>query len=119
MRKTIFFLMMVMMVPALAQVTDDSKAGGSNIGLAQYPGPDCTKPKIPVQPSAKLARAADAAAINAYNEKVGQFNRNVAAYNDAMSVFHACMQRYVENGDADMRRIKQKLDESVAAANAH
>jgi len=35
-----------------------------------------------------------------------------------MTVFNACMKSYVENGDADMQRIKQKLDEAVAAANA-
>jgi len=60
MRKTISCLLMVLAVPALGQATDDSKAndsktGGSNIGLAQYPGPNCTKPQLPVQPSAKLA----------------------------------------------------------------
>jgi len=123
MRKTISCLLMVLAVPALGQATDDSKendskTGGSNIGLAQYPGPNCTKPQLPVQPSAKLAEAPDAAEANAYNAKVRQFNRDVAGYNGAMTVFNACMKSYVENGDADMQRIKQKLDEAVAAANA-
>jgi hypothetical protein len=35
-----------------------------------------------------------------------------------MTVFGACMHSYVENGDADMQRIKQTLDQAVAAANA-
>ncbi len=112
MRKTIIGLMLLA-APAAAQVI-----AGSNIGLAQYPGPNCTKPQVPAQPSAKLADTADSGAVDAYNAKVRQFNRDVAAYNGAMTQFNACMHSYVENGNADMQRIKQALDAAVAAANA-
>jgi hypothetical protein len=105
--------------------------GGSNIALADYPGPSCTKPQAPAQPvppedlNEKTASAAigvqaqnDARAQEAYNVRVGQYNKAVALYNSAIKEFNACMQTYVENGNADMARIKHRLDQAVADANA-
>jgi hypothetical protein len=114
MRKTRFCLVtaLVMLVwPAGAQII-----GGSNISLTQYPGPDCTRPVPPVQP---VATAGDQADPSAYNFKVRKYNSDVTGYNSAIKAFNDCMRIYVENGNADMQRIKQRLDQAVAEANAH
>ncbi|HWY62356.1 MAG TPA: hypothetical protein VNW15_10695 [Rhizomicrobium sp.] len=105
--------------------------GGSNIALSDYPGPSCTKPQAPPQPqppqdlNGQTASAAiglkaqnDARAQEVYNARVGQYNKAVAIYNSAIKEFNACMQTYVDNGNADMARIKHRLDQAVAAANA-
>jgi hypothetical protein len=103
----------------------------SNIALSEYPGPSCTKPRAPVKPipAENLHQDTPAAAVSvtsqndarvreADNTRVEQYNKAVAAYNTALKEFDSCMQAYVENGNADMTRIKQKLDAAVAAANA-
>jgi hypothetical protein len=113
-------------------------ADGSNIGLSEYPGPPCTKPLLPIEPatpSNPYSKAAQAPAVMgggglgsgtvtesslsaAYNAKVQKYNLDVAAYNAALRDFNSCMQVYVDNGNADMMRIKQRLDQAVADANA-
>jgi hypothetical protein len=96
--------------------TGGADAAGSNIALSEYPGPQCAKPQKPVPPQMPSDIDAPGAAAG-YNLKVKQFNAAVAGYNSASADFGACMKTYVDNGDADMQRIKQKLDEAVAAAN--
>ena len=48
---------------------------------------------------------------------VDAFNKEIAAVNEKMAVFNVCLKSYVDNGNADMRRIKQRLDAAIAAAN--
>jgi len=90
---------------------------GSNIGLSDYPGPKCTKPEKPVQPGAEPSMDAGPAAIDAYNAQVRHFNDAVKSYNQGQTDFNACMKAYVDNGNADMTRIKQRLDQAVSDAN--
>jgi hypothetical protein len=96
--------------PSLAQ-------SGSNIGLTDYPGPSCAKPQKPVQPGSQPGVDQGPAAVDAYNAKVHQFNDAVKAYNQAVADFNVCMKSYVDNGNADMTRIKQRLDQAVMQAN--
>jgi hypothetical protein len=110
MRKTILCLMLLA-APATAQIV-----GGSNIALAQYPGPSCTRPVVPVQPGVVVG---DKENPDAFNARVRRYNSDVAAYNIAIKAFNDCMHSYIENGNADMQRIKQTLDAAVAAANSH
>ena len=90
---------------------------GSNIGLTDYPGPSCAKPQKPVQPGSQPGVDQGPAAVDAYNAKVHQFNDAVKAYNQAVADFNVCMKSYVDNGNADMTRIKQRLDQAVMQAN--
>jgi len=90
---------------------------GSNIGLTDYPGPKCAKPEKPVQPGAQPSLDAGPAAVDAYNAKVRQFNDAVKGYNQGLADFNVCMKAYVDNGNADMARIKQRLDQAVMQAN--
>ena len=103
--------------------------GGSNIGLTEYPGPSCTRPQLPPKPT--LPTNPNGAAVEgasqlegAYDSDVRRFNRDVAIYdakikdfNSAMKDFNSCMESYVDSGNADILRIKQKLDAAVAAAH--
>jgi hypothetical protein len=89
----------------------------SNIGLTEYPGPACSKPQKPVPPGSQPGMDEGPGAVDAYNAKVRAFNTAVNAYNRAGADFSACMKSYVENGNADMARIKQRLDAAVLQAN--
>jgi hypothetical protein len=55
--------------------------------------------------------------VDSYNAKVRQFNDAAKAYNQAAADFNVCMKSYVDNGNADMARIKQRVDQAVAVAN--
>lgn len=102
-------ILVLMTSPAWAQ---------TNIGLTEYPGPTCTKPQKPVQPSASQPGMDEGpGAAAAYNARVRAFNTAVGSYNQAMTDFNACMKTYIDNGNADMTRIKQRLDAAVALAN--
>jgi hypothetical protein len=99
-----------------ALAAGQAEAAGSNIALSDYPGPQCSKPERPVQPKPPPDENA-AAAVAGYNAKVKQYNQAIAGYNSSVTAFNACMQTYIQNGNADMMRIKQRLDQAVAAAN--
>jgi hypothetical protein len=90
---------------------------GSNIGLTDYPGPSCAKPQKPVPPGPPPGMDEGPGAVAAYNAKVRQFNDAVKAYNQTSADFSTCMKAYVDNGNADMTRIKQRLDLAVTQAN--
>ena len=101
----------------LAGSATQAAAAGSNIALSDYPGPSCARPQAPAQPQQPSDQNA-AAAVAGYNLEVKQYNQEIAGYNSGMTAFNACMQTYIENGNADMMRIKQRLDQAVAATNA-
>ncbi len=111
MKRTLFLLLLAA-TPALAQ--------GSNIGISQYPAPTCTKPAA-VDETQKLKpppeKFNDDQAI-AYNKRVDAYNVAMRDYNGRLTAFNGCIQAYLANGNADMRRIKDALDAAVAAANA-
>ena len=100
----------------------------SNIALSQYPGPTCTRPQMPAEPNApapqRRSRAGtegadyNPAEVEAYNKQVHDFNAAAPAFNKAVADFNACMKSYIDNGNADMQRIKLRLDQAVAEANA-
>ena len=102
----------------ILSVSGVSAQTGSNIGLTEYPGPTCTKPQKPVQPPATQPGMDEGpGAVDAYNASVRRFNAAVASYNQGLTDFNACMKTYVDNGNADMTRIKQRLDAAVMQAN--
>jgi hypothetical protein len=107
-----------MRVAALALLLASPALAQSNMGLTEYPGPTCTKPQKPVQPGASQPGMDEGpSAAAAYNAKVRAFNNAVNAYNQAQTEFNACMKIYIDNGNADMTRIKQRLDAAVMQAN--
>ncbi len=89
----------------------------SNIGLAEYPGPTCTKPEKPVPPGREPSMDEGPGAVAAFNAKVRAFNTAVNNYNQMGADFSKCMNAYIDNGNADMARIKKRLDAAVLQAN--
>jgi len=111
MKRTII-LMLLTATPALAQVP-----AGSNIGLAQYPAPSCTRPAgvdAVAKPAAPPDNATEIQAI-AYNKKVDTYNAAMRANNEQTLAFGACINAYIANGNADMQRIRAALDAAVAS----
>jgi hypothetical protein len=90
---------------------------GSNIGLTDYPSPNCARPQKPVAPASPPGMDEGPAAVDAYNADVRHFNDAVKSYNQAVADFNVCMKTYVDNGNADMARIKQRLDQAVMQTN--
>jgi hypothetical protein len=117
MPKAALIFALCIFAPAGMAIAQTAAAGGSNIALSEYPGPSCTKPQAPPKPQLPVDQDAPGAA-EAYNLRVQQYNKAIAGYNAAMTMFGSCMQSYIENGNADMTRIKQRMDQAVAAANA-
>jgi hypothetical protein len=108
---------LIVILLCLATASGAFAQAGSNIGLTDYPGPNCTKPQKPVPPGSQPTMDDGPAAADAYNAKVRQYNDAVKAYNQMGADFNICMKTYVENGNADMARIKQRLDKAVTQAN--
>jgi hypothetical protein len=90
---------------------------GSNIGLSEYPGPKCDRPQKPVPPGPQPGMDEGPGAADGYNARVRAFNTAVSNYNQASADFSACVNTYIANGNSDMARIKQRLDQAVLQAN--
>jgi len=72
-----------------------------------YPPLDCGgKPMQPERPEVFESEAALAA-----------FNRDVEKYNAAVDGYFACVQRYVNNAAADIKRIRRSMKTAVEIAN--
>jgi hypothetical protein len=54
-----------------------------------------------------------------YNDKVEQYNKDLLAYNAGIVQFNSCIKAYMDNGNADLMRVQQKLNAVAAAVNAH
>lgn len=105
-------VMPALVMPALAQAQGDS-----NIGLTQYPAPACRKPQ-PVTLPAPNPPPGDLTETQAigYNKQVQAYNAAMRAHNEQIGAFTACINTYIANGNADMRRIRDSLDAAVADA---
>jgi hypothetical protein len=109
-------LLMLALTPVLT-IGGAMAQTGSNIGLTEYPAPKCERPQKPVPPGAQPGMDEGPGAVDAYNGRVRAFNTAVNNYNQASADFGACVNAYVANGNADMARIKQRLDQAVIQAN--
>jgi hypothetical protein len=109
--KRFLFAVLLVAAPAHAQAP-----AGSNINLSQYPASTCVKP-APVDPAAKPVppqdRLNDLQAI-AFNKKVDAYNAQMRAYNEQSVAYGNCINTYIANGNADMRRIRDALDAALA-----
>jgi hypothetical protein len=117
--KRALLVLLLSAAPALAQTpTLAPTPAGSNIGLAQYPAPGCTRPQpVDAQKPAPLPENYTDDQAKVYNRRVDAFNAQMRAYNAQMATYGGCIQTYVANGNADMRRIRDALDAAVATAN--
>ena len=84
-------------------------AGTNFPALSDYPAPSCTKP------GDKPAMAHDTPDVARAARNVKRYNEGVAAYNTALAAYTACMNAYVDNAQADMNAIRDKVNQATAA----
>jgi hypothetical protein len=92
-------------------------AGTNFPALKDYPAPDCVKPGAkPVMPQdARREIPAGGLNITTGARDVKAYNEQVAAYNIALGAYTQCMNAYVDNAQADMNAIRDKVNLAVAA----
>jgi hypothetical protein len=112
MRKSVVLLALLMMAPGSAW------AGTNFPTLKDYPAPDCVKPgDKPVMAMAEPRQvpAGGSLTLSTGTPNVKDYNERVAAYNTALQAYTRCMDAYVDNAQADMNAIRDKVTQAVAA----
>ena len=84
-----------------------SASAGSNLPGDGYPAPACgERPEVPDRPETFETEQA-----------IAEYNVKVETYNTSMERFAACVQEYVTNADADVRRIRKLAREAIDRVN--
>ena len=84
-----------------------SASAGSNLPGDGYPAPACgERPEVPYRPEAFETEQA-----------IAEYNVKVEVYNASMERFAACVQEYITNADADLRRIRKMAREAIERVN--
>ena len=104
-------LALFILVPNLAQ------AGTNFPALTDYPAPNCAKPgdKPVMAKDAPRVVSAGGVSFTTGAHDVKDYNKQIAAYNAALAAYTVCMNVYVDNGQADMNAIRDKVNQAVAA----
>jgi hypothetical protein len=93
-------------VQALAQPAAEPPAGTNFPELANYPGPNCTKPAAPPkQPN------------TTNGDEVDRYNMLIREYNRAGRAYVVCINSYIRNADHDMDLIREKSRDAADQAN--
>jgi hypothetical protein len=109
MKHGIFVLVLTVSVSGVA-------AAGTNFpSLADYPAPNCTKPgdKPVLAKDAPHVVSAGGVNITTGARNTKDYNKQVDQYNAALQDYTACMNAYVDNAQADMTAIKEKVNKAV------
>ncbi|HEY2835953.1 MAG TPA: hypothetical protein VGI89_05225 [Rhizomicrobium sp.] len=107
-------LVMLIAVPYTAQ------AGTNLPALKDYPAPDCAKPgdKPMMAKDAPKVVEAGGVSITTSARDVKGYNERVGAYNATFAAYTRCMDAYVDNAQADMNAIRDKVNQAVTAGKA-
>jgi hypothetical protein len=93
-------------------------AGTNYPALSDYPAPNCAKPgdkPVMAHDAPKVVQAGGGLTFNTGTRDVKGYNERVAAYNAALAAYTACMNAYVDNAQADMNTIRDKVNQAIAA----
>ena len=85
--------------------TNSSSAvyGGSNLGWSGYPDHSCSEPfYMSAKPSFTT------------QDEVDDWNYQVRDYNSQMEGFRTCINEYIEDGNNDMKRIKEGQEDAIS-----
>jgi len=109
MKRGIIALILTAAAPGVA-------AAGTNFpSLADYPAPSCVRPGDKPVLVRDAPRVVSAGGLNvttgAKNTK--DYNKQVDQYNAALQAYTACMNAYVDNAQADMNAIRDKVNKAV------
>lgn len=110
--KRILLLFLLAAAPGMAQ------AGTNFPALKDYPGPDCAKPgdkPVMAQEAAKVVPAGGNLNFSTGSRDVKGYNERVAQYNLALAAYTRCMDAYVDNAQADMNAIRDRVNQAVSA----
>ncbi len=81
--------------------------GGSNLGYGGYPDHSCFKPSKPLKPYSLDSQW-----------EIDSYNSEVEAYNSEMSRYINCINDYVENGNNDIKRIREAVSSAIDEAKS-
>jgi hypothetical protein len=92
-------------------------AGTNYPALKDYPAPDCVKPGDKPVMAKDAPKVVDAGGVSFKTgaRDVKAYNEQVAAYNVALAAYTHCMDAYVDNAQADMNAIRDKVNQAVTA----
>ena len=114
MNRTVLFVL-------LLTISTAAQAGTNFPALKDYPGPDCSKPgdkPVMAKETRQVVQAGGGLAFTTGTHDVKGYNEQVAAYNMALAAYTRCMDAYVDNAQADMNAIRDKVNQAVAAGKA-
>ena len=94
-----------------------ANAGTNFSALSDYPAPVCPKPggKPAMAHAGPRVVPAGGVSITTEARDVKDYNKQVDAYNAALAAYSACMNAYVDNAQADINLIKDRVNQAVAA----
>jgi hypothetical protein len=100
-------ILLLVVSVTLAPCAAATVLGGSNLGLMDdYPNPKCMKPIKPSKPYR----------FNSEWER-DLYNEEVDSYNAERRVYVRCIERYIDNADNDIERIREKVKKVIDDAN--
>ena len=103
---------------ALLMAAPGSAWAGTNFpALKDYPAPDCVRPGDKPVMAQDAPKVVDAGGVSFKTgaHDVKAYNEQVSAYNAALATYTRCMDAYVDNAQADMSAIRDKVNQAVAA----
>ena len=110
MKPGIIALILTALFPGIA-------AAGTNFpSLADYPAPNCTRPgdkPVMAKDAPRVVSAGGVSITTGSGKNTKDYNKQVDQYNVALQDYTACMNAYVDNGQADMNAIRDKVNKAV------
>ena len=107
----------IMLLGLLVTCPGDAFAGTNFPALKDYPAPDCVNPGEKPVLAKDAPKVVDAGGLSftTGTRDVKTYNERVATYNMALAAYTRCMNAYVDNAQADMNAIRDKVNQAVTA----
>lgn len=87
----------------------------SNLNNFTYPAHRCGKK---IKKPTKVAHFKTFEDIQDYNSAVVKYNIEVATYNKEIKTYKSCINKYIENGNNDIKIIKESLNSALKEARS-
>jgi hypothetical protein len=90
-------------------------AGTNFPPLSDYPSPNCAKPGDKPVMARDVPHVVNAGGVSITTgaKDTKDYNKQVDHYNAALQAYTVCMNAYVDNGQADMNAIRDKVNKAV------
>jgi hypothetical protein len=106
---------------ALMLAAPGAASAGTNFpALRDYPAPDCVRPGDKPVMAQDAPKVVDAGGVSfkTGTRDVRTYNEQIAAYNVALAAYTRCLNAYVDNAQADMNAIRDKVNQAVTTSQA-